>query len=148
MSPTEIAIIVALYLFTLLWTACFGIIPPLIMGLITLYVSYKVAKKSAEPILEEAIKIRKVVTKAVKAIVPDDVWKKVRSISGGKKGGSYKHDPVSDFLDDKTGGLFSYFKGKGGKKDEGRIKEIVEESARKHGVKRRKKDEPDLTPVK
>jgi len=128
-----------------------GVIPPLIMGIVTIYVSFRVSKYSSERILEEAIKIRKVVTKAVKAIVPKEIWSKVRNIEGARKGGKVRADPIGSWLSEKTGGLSDFFM-KPTSKDEGRISEIVEESAKKHGIDwkaRGKKDaNVDLTPVK
>ena len=144
MDPVLVVIAILAYLFSMLWTTCWGLFPPLI----AVIVSYYAAKYAAAPILAEAKRIERHVYKAAKAL---GAGKNVLQSIAARKGGSVRQDPIGDFISEKTGGLFDMFRGGSKTRDPSRVDAIVQEEAAKHGFSLRKKtspDQPDLTPVK
>lgn len=147
MLPWEWTVIGLAWLVSILTTVCFGLIPPLMAVII----SYWVTKMAQRPMLDEAVKIRKMVVRALKGLGPE-VFREFKKRVGNSKGGKSVADPLGNFLNDKTGGLFGYLqKSAGGNKDQDRVEQIVKEEAEKKGLgslfKKKAKEEEGAIPV-
>ena len=111
---------------------CWASLMVVIHCIVTLILSYIAAKVAAKPLLDEARKIRTMVSKALKGLgLGKDVFKQI----AGSKGGSAKPDPVGSWIDEKLPGVRSFFGGGSGKASNNeRLKQIVGEVKAKHGL--------------
>jgi hypothetical protein len=100
--------------------------------LVTLILTYWAAKIAAKPILAQAVKISRMIGKALNSLgLGKDIQKQI----AGSKGGSVKTDPVGNWISEKAPSLSAFFGGGStSKANPERLKQIVSEVKAKHGI--------------
>jgi hypothetical protein len=108
----------------------------LIHVVVTLIISFFSAKWAARPILNEAVRIRKGVFKAISTLTGFDVGKDIQKALAGRKGGSVRSDPIGDAIKNATGlDLKGMFGGRTKSSDDNRVLQIIDEEKRKRGIR-------------